>query len=75
MWTDHLRGSWPAAATTGWDHWLRLSSISQYRECISPEIPRTQHTSESGINVNSASAALFAKYAFSKQSPILDGSG
>jgi hypothetical protein len=64
VWLD-LRLRWPDKPTTGWDHWLRLSTSMNGKECIYPEIPRTKHVSTHGTNVNSQSAiAKFQKYAF-----------
>jgi len=50
-WNDELAPHWPEAATTGWDHWMRLSSTSRGRECLRPEVPRTRHASKRGTNV------------------------
>jgi hypothetical protein len=64
VWND-LRNKWPERPTTGWDHWIRLSTSMNGRECIIPEIPRTKHISSHGTNVNSAQAVKkFQKYAF-----------
>ena len=30
LWVDELAAIWPEAASTGWDHWMRLSSVSKY---------------------------------------------
>lgn len=51
LWREELAPKWPRTATTGWDHWMRLSSTSQGRECIRPEVPRTRHASTRGTNV------------------------
>mmetsp|Transcript_13347 Transcript_13347/g.43619 ORF Transcript_13347/g.43619 Transcript_13347/m.43619 type:complete len:609 (+) Transcript_13347:29-1855(+) len=51
LWREELAGKWPAKASTGWDHWMRLSSVSLGRECIRPDVPRTRHASPSGTNV------------------------
>ena len=64
VWLD-LRLRWPDKPTTGWDHWIRLSTSMNKRECIYPEIPRTKHVSTHGTNVNSADAVQkFERYAF-----------
>jgi hypothetical protein len=64
VWSE-LRSRWPERPTTGWDHWIRLSTSMGGKECIIPEIPRTKHVSSHGTNVNSAEAiSKFAKYAF-----------
>ena len=64
VWLD-LRLRWPDKPTTGWDHWIRLSTSMNKRECIYPEIPRTKHVSTHGTNVNSADAVQkFQRYAF-----------
>lgn len=49
-WSE-LRAKWPDAPTTGWDHWMRLSSTSRGRECVVPEINRSRHASKRGTNV------------------------
>jgi hypothetical protein len=68
IWNEVLRARWPSAPTTGWDHWIRLSTSVDRRECISPEVPRTRHVSTHGTNVNSAaSVAQFAAYSFSSR--------
>ena len=64
MW-DELAPKWPRSATTGFDHWLRLDTISKYRDCIFPEIPRTKHHSKIGTNVQGSS--LYDRYAFSSR--------
>jgi len=48
---DELRAKWPERATTGWDHWMRLSTTSKGRECLRPEINRSRHASSRGTNV------------------------
>jgi len=50
IWQE-LRTKWPQAPTTGWDHWMRLSSTSKGRECVAPEINRSRHASPRGTNV------------------------
>ena len=50
LWHE-LRAKWPEAPTTGWDHWMRLSSTSRGRECVAPEINRSRHASSRGTNV------------------------
>ena len=50
VWSE-LRAKWPEAPTTGWDHWMRLSSTSKGRECVAPEINRSRHASKRGTNV------------------------
>ena len=50
VWAE-LRDTWPEAPTTGWDHWMRLSSTSKGRECVAPEINRSRHASKRGTNV------------------------
>eukprot|EP00949_MAST-11_sp_MAST-11-sp1_P005399 g5399.t1 len=52
LWNSDLRKRWPSHATTGWDHWMRLDSTARGRECIFPEVPRTQHVATHGTNVN-----------------------
>ena len=46
-----LRERWPSAPTTGWDHWMRLSSTSHGRECVVPRINRSRHANSRGTNV------------------------
>ena len=46
-----LRERWPAAPTTGWDHWMRLSATSRGRECVVPRINRSRHANARGTNV------------------------
>ncbi|KAL3905607.1 MAG: hypothetical protein SGPRY_010856, partial [Prymnesium sp.] len=46
-----LSAVWPAAPTTGWDHWMRLSSTSKGRECVVPRINRSRHANAHGTNV------------------------
>ena len=50
LWSE-LRTKWPEAPTTGWDHWMRLSSTSKGRECVAAEINRSRHASKRGTNV------------------------
>jgi hypothetical protein len=51
LWREELAGKWPEKATTGWDHWMRLSSVSLGRECVRPDVPRSRHASQRGTNV------------------------
>ncbi|GAB5373305.1 hypothetical protein AAMO2058_001739600 [Amorphochlora amoebiformis] len=60
---DRLRGHWPNVPSTGWDHWMRLSTTNQGRECIVPEVSRTRHIGEHGVNVHGNNA--YVKWAFS----------
>jgi len=50
IWAE-LREKWPDAPTTGWDHWMRLTTTSKGRECVAPEINRSRHASARGTNV------------------------
>lgn len=50
LWRE-LGPKWPGAPTTGWDHWMRLTSTSRGRECVAPEINRSRHASSRGTNV------------------------
>lgn len=50
VWAE-LSPQWPVAATTGWDYWMRLDRVSRRRECIVPEVSRTQHVAERGSTV------------------------
>lgn len=29
LWTDELASKWPLKASTGWDHWMRLTSVAK----------------------------------------------
>merc|ERR1719355_414566 len=49
---DEIKGKWPRFPSTGWDHWLRHGSGLRPRECIAPEVSRTHHFAEHGVNVN-----------------------
>ena len=61
---EELRGKWPAAPTTGWDHWMRLGTTSHGRECVAPEINRSRHASKRGTNVMDNKP--FERFAFEK---------
>ena len=58
------RHQWPAAPTTGWDHWMRLGTTSHGRECVAPEINRSRHASKRGTNV--LDNKPFERFAFEK---------
>ncbi|KOO21581.1 Alpha-1,3-mannosyl-glycoprotein 2-beta-N-acetylglucosaminyltransferase [Chrysochromulina tobinii] len=60
-----LRDKWPEAATTGWDHWMRLSTTTRGRECVVPEINRSRHASSHGTNV--VDNTPFERFTFEKQ--------
>eukprot|EP00658_Telonema_sp_P-2_P072300 TRINITY_DN61459_c0_g1_i1.p1 TRINITY_DN61459_c0_g1~~TRINITY_DN61459_c0_g1_i1.p1 ORF type:complete len:473 (+),score=96.51 TRINITY_DN61459_c0_g1_i1:147-1565(+) len=65
LWISELRALWPLHPSTGWDHWLRLSSTHKGRECIVPEVPRTQHIGREGANVHEvAGSSMEDRYAF-----------
>ncbi|KAH8074519.1 alpha-1,3-mannosylglycoprotein 2-beta-N-acetylglucosaminyltransferase [Aureococcus anophagefferens] len=40
--------AWPAAPTTGWDHWIRAATRDGGRECLFPEVPRVRHAATGG---------------------------
>ena len=66
-----LQPSWPAAPTTGWDHWLRAQDSLQGRECVFPEIPRVKHVATGGsTNVRGGEAAAFERRAFAGTSTV-----
>ena len=56
---------WPAAPTTGWDHWIRAATRDGGRECLFPELPRVRHAATGGsTNVRGSEAAALEKHAF-----------
>ena len=58
-------GAWPAAPTTGWDHWIRAATRDGGRECLFPELPRVRHAATGGsTNVRGSEAAALEKHAF-----------
>lgn len=62
---DALRARWPAAPTTGWDHWLRAQDVLRDLECVFPEVPRVKHVATGGsTNVRGGEAAAFERRAF-----------
>ena len=70
-WDSVLQPSWPAAPTTGWDHWLRAQDSLQGRECVFPEIPRVKHVATGGsTNVRGGEAAAFERRAFAGASTV-----
>jgi len=73
---DRLQGKWPNVPSTGWDHWMRLSTSNDRRECLAPEISRTKHIGEHGVNVMGGSQnSLYASWGFSNLSPGEDSLG
>ena len=71
---DELRMLWPTAATTGWDHWMRLSTTHKGRECIAPSVPRTKHIATHGTNVQTkAQVHRYALFAFAAAKANLHG--
>jgi alpha-1,3-mannosyl-glycoprotein beta-1,2-N-acetylglucosaminyltransferase len=69
LWTEELREKWPVSATTGWDHWLRTDIIHKGRECVAPEVPRVQHVSKEGTNVQRGASDVFKRYALADALP------
>jgi len=70
LWLGELASKWPESPSTGWDHWMRLSDQHKGRECIFPEVPRTQHIGVEGTNVHEAAGQSMADiYAFSTRGP------
>ena len=68
---DELRLKWPESPSTGWDHWMRLSEQHKGRECVFPEVPRTQHIGVEGTNIHEAPGQSMADiYAFASRGPI-----
>ncbi|KAF4681239.1 hypothetical protein FOZ60_012428 [Perkinsus olseni] len=64
---DRIRWKWPNAPTTGWDHWMRLSTTHEGRECIYPEVPRSRHIAVEGSNVHAADqAGIYQRMALSR---------
>ena len=73
---DELRPKWPMAATTGWDHWMRLTTTHKGRECIAPVVPRTKHIATHGTNVKTkAQVHRYDLFAFATTQAHLDGFG
>uniref|UniRef100_A0A7S4DZD4 alpha-1,3-mannosyl-glycoprotein 2-beta-N-acetylglucosaminyltransferase n=1 Tax=Lotharella globosa TaxID=91324 RepID=A0A7S4DZD4_9EUKA len=64
-----LRSKWPDVPSTGWDHWMRLSTSNNGRECIVPIVSRTKHIGEHGVNVQSNQNHIYSKWAFSDVEP------
>lgn len=62
---QRLRKKWPAVPSTGWDHWMRLSTTNDGRECVAPEVSRTRHIGEHGVNVKSSEQNVYSQWAFS----------
>jgi len=67
---EELRQIWPESPSTGWDHWMRLSTVSKGRECVVPEVPRTKHIGISGTNVHESEGNSMADhYSFASRQP------
>jgi hypothetical protein len=69
LWVDELGKKWPAAATTGWDHWMRLDGVSKGRECVVPEVARVRHTGSSGTTVDDPGNRMYARFAAATAAP------
>ena len=65
-WNAELKPKWPTRATTGWDHWMRLSSTSHGRECVVPEVPRSRHKPGKQGNTNVRDNRPFERFAFER---------
>ena len=64
-WTRDLAPHWPAAPTTGWDHWIRTGSKVRQRYCFFPEVPRVRHAQTArSSNVLPAEAKRLERFAF-----------
>ncbi|KAK9847547.1 hypothetical protein WJX84_001936 [Apatococcus fuscideae] len=53
---DEIGHDWPMQS---WDHWMRLNSTSQGRECIAPELNRNRNIGERGANMD---RSVFKKF-------------
>jgi hypothetical protein len=69
LWVDELSKVWPNAATTGWDHWMRLDGVSKGRECVVPEVSRVRHIGSSGTTVNDPGNHLYSRFAVADVPP------
>ncbi|KAL3157358.1 hypothetical protein ABBQ32_011839 [Trebouxia sp. C0010 RCD-2024] len=49
LWLE-LSPHWPKQS---WDHWMRLNTTAQGRECVYPEVNRNRNIGEKGANMNS----------------------
>jgi len=72
-WAGRLRAKWPAVPSTGWDHWMRLPTSNDNRECVVPEVSRTKHIGDQGVNVKSGQQNIYSRWAFSGAGDAEDG--
>mmetsp|Transcript_43297 Transcript_43297/g.69711 ORF Transcript_43297/g.69711 Transcript_43297/m.69711 type:complete len:264 (+) Transcript_43297:178-969(+) len=64
---ERLAPKWPDVPSTGWDHWMRLPTSNQMRECIVPEVSRTRHIGDKGVNVKSGQNNIYSRWAFADE--------
>merc|ERR1719394_492001 len=67
---DELLPKWlPKERYTDWDVWMRNPSNRKGRECLIPDISRTYHFGENGLNVDEKMQGLyFRRHALQKSS-------
>jgi hypothetical protein len=56
LWVDELSGVFP---TDNWDHWMRATTTSRNRECISPWLSRNYNMGSGGATANEEFYALY----------------
>ena len=59
LWRDELSPRFPLEH---WDHWMRLRSTSQGRDCAAPLVSRNFNIGVSGANMESAQYAKYLKH-------------
>ena len=52
-------GEGPNFPVEQWDHWMRLETTSQGRECVVPEVNRNYNIGEQGAHMD---AKTYSKY-------------
>lgn len=69
---DEILPKWlPKERMTDWDVWMRKPSIRKARDCLIPDISRSYHFGENGMNVNEAiQQAYFRHHAVNKKSEL-----
>lgn len=72
LFKNELEMQWPDPEQQwDWDMWMRHKDIRKGRECIIPDVSRTYHFGETGVNMNSYFFQLyFKRHALNRKSNV-----
>ncbi|XP_065826433.1 protein O-linked-mannose beta-1,2-N-acetylglucosaminyltransferase 1-like [Oscarella lobularis] len=73
LYKNELEPQWPTPDKLwDWDMWMRLPQMRKGRECIVPDVSRTYHFGETGLNMNSYfQEAYFKKHSLNVDTDVV----